>query len=106
MSTLRELSRPYQGEYECETLTYGGRDLLGEFVYFRLSLENGEKAKLSWKRRAGGEGEKRLSYRAQPEEGFVELICGDHARAFPLGKGKIELSFIVCGRLLYAVFAM
>ena len=28
MSTLRELSRPYTGEYACETLTYAGRDLL------------------------------------------------------------------------------
>ena len=49
MSTLRELSRPYTGEYACETLTYAGRDLLEGYEYIRLTLAYGGEAKRSWK---------------------------------------------------------
>ena len=38
MSSLPELSRPYAGEYECETLTLAGEDMLSAFRTVRLTL--------------------------------------------------------------------
>ena len=74
MSTLRELSRPYTGEYECEKLTYAGRDLLGDYEYIRLTLEYGDEAALRWKDHAGGEGGFALSYEAEIEEGIRKKL--------------------------------
>lgn len=106
MSTLRELSRPYTGEYACETLTYAGRDLLEGYEYIRLTLDYGGEAKLGWKKTSGGEGERRFDYRAEIEEGRIAFTDGAHTRTFAYEDGAVCIELILCGRLLYARFAM
>lgn len=106
MSTLRELARPYAGVYECETLTYAGRDLAEEFEYVRLTLGYGGEAELSWKKTGGGGGARSFSYEAEIEEGRVTFSSGAYRRTFPLEKGAVRIEIIVCGRLLYAEFRM
>ncbi len=105
MSTLRELSRPYTGVYECEKLTYAGRDLLGDYEYIRLTLEYGDEAALQWRDLTGGEGGFALSYEAEIEEGRITFFSGKHKRTFPLEEGTLCVRLILCGKLLYAEFA-
>ena len=104
MSTLRELSRPYTGVYACETLTYAGRDLMGDLVSLRLELGYGGEAVLRWTKAAGGGGERSFSYSADVENDRITFFSGRHKRTFALQEGAIVVDMVVCGRLLYGVF--
>ena len=53
MSSLPELSRPYAGEYECETLTLAGEDMLSAFRTVRLTLGYDGKALKAYRRPCG-----------------------------------------------------
>lgn len=106
MSSLRELSRPYAGEYACETLTVAGREMLDGFEYVRLTLGYGNDAVLRWKKKSGGAGEKTFAYDAAIEEGRITFSSGRMKRTFPIEDGKICIELIVCGVLLYARFAL
>ena len=46
---LTDISRPYLGEYRCESLYVGGEDKLGDFDYFRLELSSKGEMKLLYK---------------------------------------------------------
>ncbi len=104
MTSLKEFSRSYTGVYECQTLTYGGRDLLGGCEYVRLTLGYDGEAELTW-RRGGRENARALRYTAEPDEGRITLSCGRRSQTFPLEEGRIVMRFPAAGRLLYAEFA-
>lgn len=107
MSSLYEFSRPYAGEYECETLTLAGEDMLSSFEYVRLALSYGGQARFFWRSAQGGEGEYTLDYLADVQEGRIAFCArtrGAAAHAFPLEKGSVRLGISLGGRYLYAVF--
>ena len=56
MSSLKEISLPYAGEYFCESLTLGGKDVLPYFERAVLTLERDGSFSLAYKRAGGGEG--------------------------------------------------
>ncbi|MBE5752571.1 MAG: hypothetical protein E7343_00695 [Clostridiales bacterium] len=47
--SLTEISRPYLGEYKCESLYFNGEDKLGDFEYFKLEIRSGGEMKLLFK---------------------------------------------------------
>mgnify|MGYP000505978611 FL=1 len=107
MSSLYEFSRPYAGEYECETLTLAGEDMLSSFEYVRLALSYGGQARFFWRSAQGGEGEYTLDYLADVQEGYIAFCArtrGAAAHTFPLEKGSVRLGISLGGRYLYAVF--
>ncbi len=107
MSSLPELSRPYVGEYRCETLTLAGEDMLSSFEYVRLILSYEGEATLFWRTAEGCEGEYSLQYEADPDGGRIAFIPrgrGAAARTFPLEKGNVRLGLNLGGRYLYAQF--
>lgn len=107
MSSLYEFSRPYAGEYECETLTLAGEDMLSSFEYVRLALSYGGQARFFWRSAQGGEGEYTLDYLADVQEGRIAFCArtrGAAAHTFPLEKGSVRLGISLGGRYLYAVF--
>lgn len=104
MSTLRELSRPYLGEYKCETLICGGTDMLSAFSGLRLTLTPGGEARFDWKNAEGGGASMSLPCETDIENGLVTLHAGGISRTATLQGGVLEMRAVMCGRLLYARF--
>ena len=109
MSSLKEISLPYAGEYFCERLTLGGRDVLPYFERAVLTLERDGSFSLTYKRAGGGEGGVSGTYRIDEAAGRIYLRVrgaeGESERAFPYENGRIILEMTVLGRLLCAEFA-
>ncbi len=102
MTSLPELSRPYVGEYRCETLRWGDRDLLEEgdlrlsLFYdgsFSLFLAGGTPASLT--------GE----YAVSPSGEEITFFAKGDERTFPVEEGDLLVRFPVAGKLLYARFS-
>lgn len=106
MSSLRDVSKPYVGEYQCEKLTLGGNDMLGRFEYVRLNLEYDGKFTLSYcgengsKGKFGGEydfGENGVTFTAD----YGQIY---ESRTFPYEKGVLYIEYPFGGTLLHAEF--
>ena len=41
-STLKDIAKPYLGEYECKSAQLGEKDCLEQFSYVRLELKDAE----------------------------------------------------------------
>lgn len=50
-SSIKELTHPYLNTYECTRATLGETDLLEEYEYFRIILEEGDKLTVLLKRK-------------------------------------------------------
>lgn len=109
MSSLKDISRPYAGEYRCKKLLLGGEDLLGNFDYLKLQLDGSGTYRLFYAG-DGGEGEQTGEYDLSPEEGTVTLRArsgnGEKTYVFPYRKGKISLGLQFREKFLYAEFSM
>ena len=106
MSTLREISRPYAGEYKCKKLNLGGEDVLANFRFLKLELANGGTFTLKYEDVRGGRGE----YAGEYEMGedsitFRSLSGGEEKKfVFPYEKGSVLIELPFGGKLLLAEF--
>ncbi len=107
MSSLKDISRPYEGEYQCETLTLDGEEMIDRFEYIRLSLE-----------------EDKFTLRARDEHGLNYSYQGNYryddnrftftgkfgirelSREFPYKNGVLFLDLPFGGKLLHAEFSL
>lgn len=105
MSSLGELTRPYEGEYNCETLCIGEEELLARFDYVRLTLKNGD-AQLRWRSVEGGEGAVSMQYEMREDSVTFSKNGRMGAYTFPVHEGTIVISYNLGGRLLLARFRM
>lgn len=108
MSSLPEITKPYTGVYECESLMLGGRDFLPHFEKLYLELEPSGSFALHYSadgRKGGYEGK----YERNEEEQTITFYSyvGRRAQAytFPMQKGKIYVEYNLGGQLLHGVFA-
>lgn len=53
-STLKEIAKPYLGEYECEQALYGDKAYLDDFEYIRIELRSDNTYVLSAKEKQSG----------------------------------------------------
>lgn len=53
-STLKEIAKPYLGEYECEQALYGDKAYLDNFEYIRIELRSDNTYVLSAKEKQSG----------------------------------------------------
>ncbi len=102
MSTLAEISRPYAGEYKCERLTLGSRDLLGD-KDLRLNLKQDGTFALFFagKKRAELTGQYEFSDSGEA----VSFTARSKTRSFPVEDGAIYMQFPLRGKLLLAEFS-
>ena len=109
LSSLKEISLPYAGEYFCQSLTLGGKDVLPYFERAGVALERDGCFFLAHKRGGGGEGGVSGAFRIDEESGRIYLRVrgaeGESERGFPYENGRIFLEMTVLGRLLCAEFA-
>ena len=109
MGTLSDLSKPYTGFYECESIYLGGDDYTEHFDDLRLELGYDGKFELSYRDKNGGKGSYRGTYSADPEAGEItfsaQMGLARKSFTFPMEKGKIYVDYMLRGKLLHAVFA-
>ena len=110
MSTLPDISKPYTGVYECQSLTLGGQDYSEKFDKLYLNLKYDGTYTLVWRGVNGEKGETTGQYKVDCEAEEITLYGYSrlHARSytFPMQKGVIAIRYNVGGKLLNAEFAM
>lgn len=108
MGSLPEFSKPYAGEYTCETLTLGGKDCLPKFEEIKLNLKGDETFILTYKTAGGAKGDYAGEYAVSPEGDEITFTSQagvrSVSRTFPMEKGAICVEMSVAGKLLYAKF--
>lgn len=108
MSGLKDISRPYAGEYQCKKLLLGGEDMLGKFDYLKLRLDHSGSYCLFYESEEG-RGERSGSYELSPEEGKITLKAplpdGEKKYVFSYRKGAILMELQFHEKLLYAEFS-
>lgn len=108
MSSLREFSRAYLGEYECVEATLAGRDLLGLCRFVHLTLGKDGTFTVSAKSKTGISAKKTGGYEYDLET--EELIfTAEHGgkryeKRVPLVKGAFTVTHSLGGRELVLKF--
>ena len=110
MSSLRDISRPYVGEYKCKRLQFGGEDELERFEYIKLELKYGGTFRCSYLDTQGNEGEYSGKYKISEENAEITLsaVSGGEEKkfVFPYKKGSVLVTEQLNGKLLFAEFSM
>ncbi|MBQ8319928.1 MAG: hypothetical protein IJX81_03515 [Clostridia bacterium] len=109
LGSLRSVSAPYAGFYDCKKLTLDGKDMLGHFATLRLEIKGEGEMLLSYQDKSGVKGEKTLSYEYLEEENAL-LICyrdgeKELKKRAQFSQGELTFSLQLNGRLLLAVFS-
>lgn len=104
MSTLKDLSRPYVGEYRCKRLELGGEDVLKEYKAVKLDLGQDGSYRLFYRRADGGTGEHSGTYSMKEER--IRLTSAGSSYEFPYQNGAVRIESLFAGKLLYAEFSM
>lgn len=110
MSSLKDISRPYVGEYKCRKLQMGGEDELKNFEYIKLELDYSGTFQVSSQDLNGKEDFYDGTYKISEEEATVTLSSKaggkEQSFVFPYEKGKVIIQLHFNEKLLYAEFSM
>ena len=93
-STLKDIAKPYLGEYECKSAQLGKKDLLENFSYIRIELKDSENFTLYYKEKEGKGKEVEGKYVYDKEKELLMLAdkSGVYKRGFPLNEGILTIS--------------
>lgn len=110
MTSLKDISKPYVGEYQCRKLTLAGEDELDRFEEVKLNLGYDGKFQLSYVDAEGGEDAYEGSYTLYTAQSTVKFSAETQGKeatyVFPYERGKIVMELLMNGKLLYAEFSM
>lgn len=110
MGSLKDISKPYTGMYECENLSIGGRDMTDSFESVTLELKGDGKFLLQYRTAAGKEGDYEGEYTLDEERSEITFSSKMGARqksfTFPYERGTVRIDYNLMGRLLHAEFKM
>ena len=105
---ISDITKPYLGEYECKSATYGQRDILEDFSYIVLDLKKDETFVLRYADKKGLlKGEQTGTYVYDKEKEKISLqIDGksDWKREFPIQKGELVISLPIGGKTFTTTF--
>ena len=105
--SLKEITKPYLGVYECKNAQLGEQDLLAEFSYLHLELKDGGEFILYCAEKNGNKIKTRgkYAYDEKTQMLTMQFIDGKcFKREFPLKKGKLVVSLPVGEKNLQLVF--
>ena len=110
LGSLKDVSRPYAGLYQCEKITLGGRDMTEKFEKLSLELKQDGQFELSYLTAEGNEGGYRGNYEIDSEEKEITFSARQGTRqrsfSFPYEKGAVRIDYNLFGTLLHAEFKM
>ncbi len=110
MGSLKDISKPYTGIYECEKLLLGGKDYTDSFRSFTVELSGDGSFSLAYETAEGGRGGLGGNYSLDTEKGEITFTGKQGARSvshtFPYEKGSILVDYNFFGTLLHAEFSM
>lgn len=105
--TLKDIAKPYLGEYECKIATLSGEDYLEQFRTLVLELKSENEYELRYQLKNGYKGKDGGKYTYDAERQTLRLSKGEKGewkRDIPLQNGKISLSITVGEKILYLQF--
>ncbi len=94
-TSLKDISKPHLGVYECTQATLGSKDVLGEFSDIRLELKDEESFVVLYKRKKGKTKEWKGKYRYDKERGVFIVEEKGKRKEFPFEEGKVTVIFPV-----------
>jgi hypothetical protein len=96
-SDLKDITKPYLGEYLCKSAQLGAKDCLEGFSYIRLELKDQETFILHYKEKQGEKKEVKGKYVYNKESGCLQFVdkSGVFKREFPLNNGVLTISFSI-----------
>ena len=106
-TSLKDIAKPYTGEYECKSATLGEKDMLSSFEYVDLQLDGDGTYTLRYKPKVGKAGEEKGDYTYDADKQTLCITHGDKGeikREIPFKDGKIFLSIPIGGRQLNVEF--
>ena len=92
---ITDITKPHLGEYECESATLSGEELLDEFSYIRLELKEKGDCTLHYRKKDGKKREEKGKYTYDEKLGEICLYGGvgkTFKRKFPLKNGKMDVT--------------
>ena len=107
-TSLKEISKPYLGEYQCKSATLGDKEYLDEFSYIRLELNADNTFSLYYCPKNGKAKEQTGKYRYHKEKGTIQFSLGTNGelkREIPLKKGEISFTLPLGAKTLIMRFA-
>ena len=104
--SLKDIAKPYIGEYECKSARLGDKDYLEEFSYIRLELKDAESFVLHCKEKDGKKRDIEGKYHYDKDKGVLTLCdkSGVFKREFPLDKGNLTIFLPVGEKILLLQF--
>lgn len=107
--SLKDITKPYLGAYECKSATLGDKEYLDDFSYIRLELKADESFSLYYAFKGGEKKEETGRYKYDGENKSVTLIGKglgnrEFKKSFPLDNGKIFITLSVGGKMLIMEF--
>ena len=106
--SLKDVTKPYLGEYECQSATLGEKDYVQDFSFIRLELKKNDEFTLYYSAKNGKKGEESGKYAYNEKEETLTLIYGELGvlkRKFPLKNGEIFVSVPIGSQTLSMKFA-
>ena len=107
-STLKDVTKPYLGEYECKSATLGETEYVDDFSFIRLELKQNGEFTLYYSHKNGKNGEESGSYLYDKNEKTITLTYGEVGvlkRKFPLKNGEIYVTLPIGSQTLSMKFA-
>lgn len=107
--SLKDITKPYLGGYECKSAKLGEKEYLDDFSYIRLELKADESFSLYYAFKGGEKREETGRYKYDAEKKSVTLVGEGFGKkvfqkSFPLDKGKLFITFQVGGKTLIMEF--
>ena len=106
--SLKDITKPYLGEYECKSATLGEKDYAQDFSFIRLELKKDDEFTLYYSAKNGKKGEETGTYSYDEKEETLTITYGDLGvlkRKFPLKNGEIFVSVPIGSQTLSMKFA-
>ena len=105
--SLKDITKPYLGAYECESAKLGEKEYMDEFSYIRLELNLDETFSLYYCTKGGQKREETGTYVYDEKEETLQLSAGENGefkRKFPLKKGVLTVSLTIGNKILLMKF--
>ncbi len=103
--SLTDITKPYLGEYECKSATYGNKDMLEDISSVVLELKADNTFVVHYKDKRGKRREETGTYEYDAEKNTFRFYWkgkGELKRDFPLEKGSIRGS-VKMGRKVLSI---